>query len=99
MESRDVSCINFRTLERKKLGIIIIKKCEGNTEQRVVIAHANDVDFFTSVENSKIKIQEIVYFYMKMHKTTGGKVQKEKISVCCWRLKDNKIINEKIELK
>ena len=43
-------------------------------------------------------MQEI-FFYMKMHEATGWKVQKENASVCCWSWKDNKIMNEKIELK
>ena len=86
-------------MERKKIGIIINSKCKGNIEQRVIIAYADNADFCTSGENSDMKMQEIVSYYMKMHKATGGKVQKEKVSVNFWRWKDNKIINETIELK
>ena len=42
---RDVSCIIFRKLDRKKIGIIIKSKCEGNIEQRVVIEQADDACF------------------------------------------------------
>ena len=52
----DFSCIIFRKLKRKKLGIIIKSNYKGKTEQRVVIACADDVDFCTSREKSEMKM-------------------------------------------
>ena len=62
----------------------------------MVIAHVDDAYFCTSGVNSEMKMQEIVSYYIKMHEDTGGKMQKEKVALCCWRKKDNKITNETI---
>ena len=51
----------FKQPERNKLGIIIKSKYEGKTEQKVVIACADDADFCTSGENSEIKLHEIFF--------------------------------------
>ena len=52
----------------------------------MVIAHVDNACFCTGSKNSKMKIQETVPHYVKMHEATGGKVQKEKVSVHYWRL-------------
>ena len=65
----------------------------------MLIECVDDVDFFTSGENSVMKMQEIVSYCMKIYEATSRKAQKEKVSVYLWRWKDNKIINENIELK
>ena len=44
-------------------------------------------------------MQKIVSCCMEMHEATGGKVQKEKVLVCCWRWKDNKLTKVNVELK
>ena len=96
---RDVSCIIFRKLEKKKIGIIIKSKYKGIIEQRVVIAYVDDADFCTSGENCEQKMQEIISYYMKMYEATGGKVQKEKVSMYCWKWDDEKIKNEPMNIK
>ena len=55
--------------------------------------------FFTSDENSEKKMQKIVSCCMKMHETTGWKVQQEKYFVCKWKWKDNQITNSNVEIK
>ena len=62
---------------------MIVSKSDGKTEQRVVIANADDADFCTSGENSEKKIQEIPSHCVEMHEATGVKVKKAKIVVCC----------------
>ena len=71
---RDVSCLIFKQLGKKKLGIKIESKCNGKIEQRVVIACVDDAGFCTSGDNSETKMQKIVSYCVKMHEATGGKV-------------------------
>ena len=73
--------------------------CNGKIEQRVAISCLDDADFCTSRENSEKKMQEIVSYCMKTHEATGGKMQKEKTFVYCWKWKDNKITNVNVEIK
>ena len=64
-----------------------------------MIAYVDDADFCTSGENSEMKMQEIISYYMKMYEATGGKVQKEKVTMHCWKRLDEKIKNEPMEIK
>ena len=89
----------YLKLEDQKLGISIVLKCNEKIEQKVVIAHVDDADFWTSRENSERKMQKIVSYCMKMHEATGGKVQKAKVFVHYWKWKDNKITNVNVEIK
>ena len=82
---RDVSCLMFKQLEKKKLGTKIESKHDGNIEQRVVIACVDDADFCTSRDDSETKMQKIVSHHVRMHEATGGKAQKEKVFVFCWK--------------
>ena len=50
---RDASCIMFKNLEIQKLGVIIVSKCNGKIEQKLVIAHVDDADLCASGENSE----------------------------------------------
>ena len=36
---------------------------------------------------------------MKMHEDAGGKVQNEKVSLCCWKQEDQIITNEPMSVK
>ena len=69
-----MSYVIFRRLDKKKLGITIKSSCDGNIEQRSVIAYAHDEDFCISGEKCEIRIQKIITCYNKMHEATGGKV-------------------------
>ena len=91
--------MTFKQLENNKLGVRIESKCNGKIEQRVVIAHADNANFCTSGENSELKMQEIVSCCMKIHEATGSKVQKDKVFECCWKCKDNLIINFNVDIK
>ena len=42
-------------------------------------------DFCASGEEGEIKMQETAVHYAKIHEATGGKVQKEKALMCCWK--------------
>ena len=82
---RDASCLIFKQLEKKKLGIKIESQRNGKIEQRVVTACVDDADFCTSGDNCETKMQKIVSCCVKMHEATGGKVQKDKVFVHCWK--------------
>ena len=82
---RDMSCVIFKRLEKKKLGITTKSNYSSNIEQRVVIAHADDADFCASGDECESKMQDIIACYKKMHEATEGKLQKEKVSMCCWK--------------
>ena len=75
---RDVSCLIFKQLEKKKLGMKIELNITGKIEQRVVIACVDDADFCTSGDDCEIKMKKITSCYWKMHIATGGKVQKKR---------------------
>ena len=47
-------------------------------------------DFCASGEEGEIKMQETTVHYAKIHEATGGKVQKEKALMCCWKWKNKK---------
>ena len=40
-----------------------------------------------------MKMQEMVSCCVKMYEAAGGKVQKDKVFVCCWKWKDNQKMN------
>ena len=82
---RDLSCVIFKQLENKQLGIRIEPKCNGKIEQRVVIPCVDDADFCTSGANNERKNQEIASCHVKMYEATGGKARKEKVFVNCWK--------------
>ena len=65
----------------------------------MVIAHVDDADFFTSGENCENKMQEIISFCIKIHEAIGVKVQKEKVSLHCWKWEDQIIKNESMSIK
>ena len=81
---KDVSCLIFRRLE-KKLGLIIRSIYNANVEQREVISHVDNDVFCTSEENFEMKMQEIITCCSKIHEMIGRKVQKEKVSIFCWK--------------
>ena len=62
----------------------------GKIEQIVVIADVDDADFCTSGDDCETKMQKIVSCYLKTYEATGGKVQKEKVYVYCWKWENNK---------
>ena len=68
-------------------------------EQRVVISHVDNADFCTSGEDCEKKTQEIINYYEKMCKAKGGKVQKEKVSMCCWQWENQTIKEKPITIK
>ena len=75
------------------IGIKIKLKCKSPIEQIVVIAHVDDADFCNSGEYSEMNMQEKNPYHMKTHEATDGKVQRDKVSVCCWKQMCEKIIN------
>ena len=83
---RDLSCIILKILEKKKLGTMIRSNCNGELEQRAALACVDSADFCASGEEYE-KMQEIISFCTKMHEAAGGKVQKEKVSMCPWKQK------------
>ena len=95
----DLSCVIFRRLEEKKLGIIIGLIYYGNVEQRVVIKNVNDADFYTSGEDWECKKQEIITYYTKINEAIGGEVQKEKFSMHYWKWNNQKIKIIPIKIK
>ena len=96
---RDFSCLMFKQLEKKKLGMQIELNLNGKIEQRVVIAYVDDADFCTIGDDCEIKMQKIVSYYLKMYEATGDKVQKEKVYVYSWKCINNKIQNVKVKIK
>ena len=71
----------------------------GKTEQRVVIAYVDDADFCTSRDDCEIKMKKIASCYLKIYEATGGKVQKEKVYVYCWKWENYKLQNVKVDIK
>ena len=79
--------------------MIMRSKCKGDIEQRVSIVHVDDADLHTSGENCETKMQDIISYFMKINKTTGGKVQKEKVLMCCCKQENQKTTNEPMSIK
>ena len=95
---RDVSYLIFKQLKKRKLGIKIESYRKGKIEHRLVIARVDDADFCTSGDNCETKMKKIASHCMKMYEATGGKVQKDKVHVCCWKWENNKIMNAKVDI-
>ena len=54
---RDVSCVIFRRLKKKKVGILIRSSYNGNIEKRVEMAHVDDDNSCTSGKDCEKKMQ------------------------------------------
>ena len=98
---RNVSCVIFRRLEKKKLGTTIVSRCNGNIEHAVVMSCVDDSDFCTIAEHSENIMQQIITWHTKMRETAGGKVHAGKVLMHCWKWYNQKIkiILIKINLK
>ena len=70
---RDASCIMFKELEKKRVGVVNALKINGYKEHRVTIACADDADFCTSGAEYERKMQEIVNLCAQTHEDAGGK--------------------------
>ena len=53
--------------------------------QRIAIAFVDGTDFYTSGEECKEKMQQIMDQHTKLYKTTGVKIQQDKINLFCWK--------------
>ena len=76
---RDTTCIIFKHLEDKKLGVTVVSPMSKNAIQLIVIMFADDNDFFTSGEENETKKQQIMDQHTTSHEATGGKIQQDEI--------------------
>ena len=67
--------------------------------QRNAIASVDNSDFCSGEVEWELKMQEIINYYLNMHEATGGKVQKDKLIVCGWKWKNDRIAKAPINAK
>ena len=82
---RDTSCIIFKHLEDKKLGIDIQHPISQKDFVRLAIAFVDDTDFCTNGSMFMEKMQRIIDEHTRLYEATGGKMQQSKILFYCWR--------------
>ena len=82
---RDTSCIIFKKLENKRLGVVVRLLLSLVEFIRYAIAFVDDTDFYTNDRNFNEKMQLIMDMYTRLYEATGGKIQENKILYYCWK--------------
>ena len=71
----------FEKLKTKRLSLII-RSINGNkVERRVASVCVFDTNFYTSRVEYEEKMQEIISYYAKIHESTGGRLNHEKVTM------------------
>ena len=81
---RDTSCLIFRYLENKKLGVVVTFPISRGSFIRIAIAFVDDTDFYTNDFRCIQIMQEAMNIYTRLYEATGGKVQQIKILYYSW---------------
>ena len=95
---RDVSCLIFKHIEQKDLGVSIESEAREEVCKRVVIAFVDDSDFMSSGKDSERKMNQIMRLHVDLHEATGGKVQLEKVMVYGFKWENHVISNEDVRI-
>ena len=71
---RDTSCLIFKHIENKSLGVIVKFPISKGTFVRIAIAFIDDTDFYINDKEFNELMQKAIDIYTKLYKATGGKI-------------------------